>query len=110
MLYKLRCRHCGFKFVCEAPDNISPVEELELKTCVCGEVMEQDDTLEPYNTVLGEDVAEVRHGKWVNPPKRKENVGYRNGFGIYYECSRCGFIEDYHANFCPNCGADMRGE
>lgn len=61
-------------------------------------------------SIPAEDVAPVVHGKWVSPPKREENVGYRNGYGIYYECSRCGFIEDCHTNFCPYCGARMDGE
>lgn len=27
-----------------------------------------------------------------------------------YRCSNCDDIEAYTPNFCPNCGADMRGE
>lgn len=27
-----------------------------------------------------------------------------------YVCSKCGCGEDYQTDFCPNCGADMRGE
>ena len=68
------------------------------------------ECLEEVLAIPSADVQSVVHGKWVNPPKRKENVGFRNGFGIYYECSRCGFIEDYHTNFCPDCGARMDGE
>lgn len=38
-------------------------------------------------------------------------------FDVEYECSHCGIIlqfnegtpKDNNANFCPNCGADMRG-
>ena len=42
------------------------------------------------------DVAEVRHGEWK----------WRNGG----ECSECGFHNsNFDYNFCPNCGADMRG-
>lgn len=55
------------------------------------------------------DVQPVRRGEWVH--------GRRNGaYGIW--CSRCGtgwaespnyeVIAASH-NFCPNCGADMRG-
>ena len=42
-------------------------------------------------------------GKWIDP----NNVGANNW------CSVCGeFILHYNGicNFCPNCGADMRGE
>lgn len=27
-----------------------------------------------------------------------------------YVCSKCGCGEDYVTDFCPNCGADMRGD
>lgn len=29
--------------------------------------------------------------------------------GVYCECSECGNTCSYQFNFCPNCGADMRG-
>ena len=60
--------------------------------------------------IPSEDVAKVRHGKWIEQ---------EDGFGdTYYDCSCCGesfcLIEgtptDNMYNFCPNCGADMRGE
>lgn len=73
--------------------------------CVGGSV-----TIRQIHEFSAEDVAPVKHGEWISPPKRKENVGYRNGFGIYYECSECGFIEDYHAKYCAYCGARMDGE
>ena len=53
------------------------------------------------------DVAEVRHGRWVD----YSDAGY-------YECSVCGeawtFIDgtpkDNNANYCPRCGAKMVNE
>lgn len=55
------------------------------------------------------DVAEVRRGEWIN----------NNGKTLYV-CSECGKVCPYDAsadlveywtcNFCPNCGANMRGE
>ena len=27
-----------------------------------------------------------------------------------YKCDQCGRLSDFKDNFCPNCGADMRGE
>ena len=47
------------------------------------------------------DVAEVRHGEWIK---------YPHNSGIY--CSRCRHkrrYKDANDNYCPNCGADMRG-
>ena len=63
------------------------------------------------------DVAPVRHGRWI------EKWGlYDKGFYIsrkvWYECSHCGMKTNYRDecfekevdyNYCPNCGADMRG-
>jgi len=75
------------------------------------------------------DVAENRLENWFNElpsvqPERKQGkwVYGEDEYGIDgYHCDKCGFfvpwdyvhkfinyIEDY--NFCPNCGADMRGE
>ena len=40
------------------------------------------------------DVQEVRHGRWE----------------LYDICSVCGAQAEQQTNFCPNCGASMRGE
>lgn len=40
-------------------------------------------------------------GEWIGM--------YRNGFGnMIYMCSKCNFQEK-RSNFCPNCGAKMKG-
>ena len=51
------------------------------------------------------DVAEVKHGKWEMKP---------DPYGFFEEipvCSECGCTTEMRKtyNFCPNCGADMRG-
>lgn len=56
------------------------------------------------------DVAEVRHGKWVD--------GDVDGIGAcgieyrYKKCSICGYEYSFPIkySFCPNCGARMDGE
>ena len=45
------------------------------------------------------DVQPVVRGKWVDEPIK----------GIRYYCSVCQGRFDYTWNYCPNCGADMRG-
>ena len=41
-------------------------------------------------------------------PKRGEWIPVDNGHHVRCsECGRCGFASN---NFCPNCGADMRGK
>lgn len=56
------------------------------------------------------DVVEVRHGMWVEGAEHFTN-------GLYEaECSECGnYIRWNEGNsgewyYCPNCGADMRGD
>ena len=46
------------------------------------------------------DVVEVKHGEWLY--SRVHNI---------LHCSECGEIPDcFEPPYCPNCGADMRGE
>lgn len=54
------------------------------------------------------DAVPVVHGKWVKSGR----------WGRVYRCDQCGNYLDFDgvnvgrgdANYCPNCGADMRGE
>jgi rubrerythrin len=50
-------------------------------------------------------------------PERKKGKWRRrladSGFNADWHCSECGWktsLEEHGYNFCPNCGADMRGE
>lgn len=43
---------------------------------------------------------EPKRGEWI-PIGIKRSV---------FECSECGTIKRLKSNFCPRCGADMRGE
>ena len=57
-----------------------------------------DDALQDAQTV---DAVEVVHGRWT----------YTDGeYVIYMICSECGWDSDFKTNYCPNCGADMRGD
>ena len=50
------------------------------------------------------DVAEVRHGRWIEQEKYT--------FGVMYDCSICDnrILDNGHSwNYCPNCGAKMDG-
>ena len=51
------------------------------------------------------DVQPIQHGNWIGIDDEPCET---------FECDRCGFVlEDWiqgaFYNFCPNCGADMRG-
>lgn len=63
-----------------------------------------DDTLDYIDSEPAADVAPVVHGRWLEQEKYT--------FGIMYDCSLCGhrILDNGHPwNYCPNCGADMRG-
>lgn len=47
------------------------------------------------------DVRKVVRGRWITKPYMMGNTQY---------CSRCGENYGMKHNFCPNCGADMRGD
>ena len=51
-------------------------------------------------------------GGWSGDRKKGEWKIMSDRYGQYYACSVCGYDRSYSYtfNFCPNCGADMRGE
>ena len=75
--------------------------------CFCG-------NLQAFKSILNfqptADVVEHKRGEW--------SLNVDDWFGDCYKCSACGeeFIlnegnpKDNGYNYCPNCGADMRGE
>lgn len=50
------------------------------------------------------DVAERKKGKWIFNPTDAIEMMFTKP-----KCSECGFESADGGNFCPNCGADMRG-
>ena len=59
--------------------------------------------LDMYKVVDAQPTIERPHGEWI------ENYDKTDGF-TWLTCTRCmckAYEEGY--NFCPNCGADMRG-
>ena len=67
----------------------------------------------------------IMHGEWsdehelINEIKhcatlisaRKLSHGYWKYDGeFYYKCSECGYNASFRYDYCPNCGADMRGD
>ncbi len=50
-------------------------------------------------------VVEVRHGKW----RMRKAIIFDSEL-VGYNCSECNTTWDTETNYCPNCGAYMRGE
>lgn len=68
-----------------------------------------------YDDIPAADVAEVKRGRWERYADDKfigydkdGNLKYRKVYK--YECSKCLRETAVKSDFCPNCGADMRGD
>ena len=62
-------------------------------------------TIEAYY-VIKRLMEERPHGEWVEVDIKPLPYG---GYTCNYQCNKCNyFTKEYHLNFCPNCGADMR--
>ena len=68
------------------------------------------------------DAEPVKHGKWINKRLTKDSIKdikdgtYGELIGYHDICSVCGFdIDEFWCatgspNYCPNCGAKMKGQ
>ena len=43
-------------------------------------------------------------------PERKKGKWLKRGSRLCYKCSECDGFSIAQENYCPNCGADMRGD
>ena len=62
-----------------------------------------ENALNDNNAITDTDVQPVKHGKWI------ENAGYGGWSNSEFKCPECGITEYKPTNFCPNCGAELRG-
>ncbi len=57
------------------------------------------------------DVQPVKYGKWMNAYTWTMFHEFKSsGRGEHFWCSECEQGQKQKSNYCPNCGADMRGE
>ena len=90
--------------IIDADKLINEVEQ----HCIDDEITCRDDVIEIIEAAPT--IEERRPGKW-----RARNNKYYAGDG-YYFCNKCsqrysfgGYFELDNENFCPNCGAKMKG-
>ena len=80
-----------------AKKAIKGYKELEAKHWdECRQIAHYDDEIKRLEAA---DVQPVKHGRWISLD-----------YDTYFECSVCKNVEDIESNFCPRCGADMRGD
>ena len=69
------------------------------------DILDEDITV-ILEGIKAADVRENVRGEWV---KGGEQPYFRKHFDIVV-CSKCNKRGEHRWNFCPNCGADMRGD
>ena len=69
-----------------------------------------DDTLDYIDCEPAADVAPVRRGRWLTWEEQfpGEKPRRSNNLGVF--CDKCHNHADNRTDFCPNCGAKMKGE
>lgn len=74
----------------EALDSFILDETTDVHGDTVREILERLTTIEEHKT-----------GKWLETDSHEP---------CWYKCDQCGRLYDLPDKYCPNCGADMRGE
>ena len=85
---------CGLEIDAEEIRNAPTVDAIPL---------EDYKSMERTVNKLAKAIAEaepIKHGHWEDEQR---------GRWIYARCGLCGTVHNVRTNYCPNCGADMRG-
>lgn len=93
------------KYIIETENAPSMLEEgIAFYKCINAPWWYISDTI--INRLKPYEDAERNTGEW------KEHIfdGIMGGRPRTLMCTNCNVISMYASNFCPNCGADMRGE
>lgn len=70
------------------------------------EIAERNQWRDDVEAIKSVPSADRPRGRWHYSDGKPATIG--QSFGVI--CDQCGAESEYCTNFCPNCGADMRGE
>ena len=59
---------------------------------------------------LSADVRENVKGEWIDEKRLSYEYDGNEVVVVTWKCSKCGEETNVRSNFCPECGADMKGE
>ena len=94
------------------------IHEDVFENCSNCELLDDEQVKELIDLQPTVDVRENVKGRWVEVVDRTEmydKEGVKT-WGMLFQCNQCGFVlnaVEGHTgqyNYCPNCGADMRGD
>lgn len=76
------------------------------------EAIDNAPTIELVNVTIDEDLLAraIEHRRKSEARKKGKWLELDFTEAGEYKCDQCGRLSDFEENFCPNCGADMRGE
>lgn len=81
------------KLIIDIPDY--NLDDIQNGSIACGQILKAVKNGIPYE--------ERPQGEWL--------FDKENSFTIdMFKCSICGYFGHTHFKFCPNCGADLRGD
>lgn len=76
------------------------MSELISRQAAIDEIRKCRFVVDAIEKIRGLPSAQPKTGEWVEEDEH----------GDLWICDQCGFASEHRDNYCPNCGADMRGE
>lgn len=107
-------QRCCIQLINDAADALEAADEKIAEYTAAVEAL--DDSNDAYikeNERLKKRIAELmpKEGEWIMDCLAPQMDEYRIGEWAYApKCSECGTHWDAKTNYCPNCGAKMKGE
>ena len=88
-----------------------PLKDLSDGLGLCRVIMEDDfkKAIKKMPKGIIADVAPVRHGRWLTWEEQFPGSTPKKQSGLGVFCDKCHGHVDNRTDYCPNCGADMRG-
>lgn len=113
------CNTCIHEEVCGIEDHGEDAikycidhypKPINCKHCLYG-VGDDPANMEDYYNAIKDaptiEAEQVRHGRWIEPEEYTGHTEWHCSYCGDVVCTICGYPS---ANYCPNCGAKMRGE
>ena len=88
-----------------------PLKDLSDGLGLCRVIMEDDfkKAIKKMPKGIIVDVAPVRYGRWLTWDEQFPGSTPKKQSGLGVFCDKCHSHADNQTDYCPNCGADMRG-